>query len=157
MIIAKCVKWLFFAFFVRVDWLCVVKGFLCKQVFVVFLGLRWKHNNKAAQQMLPGADLYTGQGKVGKEQKHELISFAACSMCFNLCVCKGRGSVYRSAQCTDFLLDGLFHLSPHPHQLSFSGSLVFAVWGATTCPTTRGQPCACFAFFFFSFFCIGEY
>lgn len=35
-IIAEYVKLLFFAFLVRVDWVCLVTGFLWKQVFVVF-------------------------------------------------------------------------------------------------------------------------
>lgn len=51
---AKCVKWLSFAFFVCVDCLCLVKGFLCERVFcsIFRAELRLRHNIKAAQQML---------------------------------------------------------------------------------------------------------
>lgn len=40
-------------FFVCVHCLCLVKGFLCKRVFVVFIRAepRWKPNSKAALHM----------------------------------------------------------------------------------------------------------
>lgn len=68
----------FLAFFVCVDCLCLVKGFFALAAICSVLGaeLRWRHNSKAAQQMLSDADCTQARGK---NKRHELIAFAACS------------------------------------------------------------------------------
>lgn len=55
----------FLAFFVCVDCLCLVKGFLAQAAICSVLGaeLRWRHNSKAAQQMLSDADCAQARGK----------------------------------------------------------------------------------------------
>lgn len=71
----------FLASFLCVDCICLVKGFLAQAAIGSFFRaeLRWRHKKKGCSTDAVQCRLYSGQGKVGKNKRHELIAFAACS------------------------------------------------------------------------------
>lgn len=140
----------FFASFVCVDCICLVKGFLAQAAIcsVFRAELRWRHNKKGCSTDAVECRLYSGQGK---EQNTWTDCF--CCLLKRWMLTSGMDPFRNQPSAQVFLLAS-FHLSLFFFFFFkvppvFSGPLCSAVLCALTCPASRGQPCACFSFFFF--------
>lgn len=130
------------------------RGCCASGYFVVFLGLNWGWSPTV--RLLKRCRLIQVEHRAGetrKEQKKKWIDWFCCMHRMQICPMHFSlfpAVVWISVEMSPvrFPLASLF--SPASvFFFSFSDPWCSTIWGATMCPTTRGQPCTCLSFYVF--------